>query len=286
VPATWFECTVEVPVEYAEIVANFLIDSGAPGLQSEEGDGFTLLTGYFSDEPSVAGIERFCAHIGCALRNAGSIRVRPRPQEDWAENWKVHFRPHAVGNRLYICPPWDRVALPGRATIVINPGMAFGTGQHATTRGCLLLLGEVVADRRVQRALDVGTGSGVLAIALATLGVSEVWAIDIDAAVRAIAQQNVACNGVEAQVHIGSSLEDVSGRFDLIAANLFANLLEQMAVRLPCLLAPAGTLICSGFLTTDEPKVRAAYESSGLHLAQRHVEQPWVTVGLRRSVQL
>ena len=283
-PSEWFECTIEVAEEHGDAVASFLIDNGAPGLQSNERDGSVEIIAYFSRKPPVEALGRFCASIGCPLRdNGGSIRVRQVPHEDWAENWKLHFQPQAVGTRLYICPPWDCVAPAGRVAIVIDPGMAFGTGQHATTRGCLLLLERAVEDRAVTRALDIGTGSGVLAIALAKLELPEVWAIDTDPNACTIAAANAVCNGVEAYVHIRSSLDEVPGAFDLVTANLFANLLEEMAARFVALLRPGGVLICSGFLNADELRVRSTYEARGLRLARRHEEQSWVTLTLQQS---
>lgn len=283
-PSEWFECTVEVANEHSDAVANFLIDNGAPGLQSNERDGGVEIIAYFSGKPPIEALRRFCASIGCPLRdNNGSIRVRQIPHEDWAENWKLHFQPQAVGSRLYICPPWACVAPAGRVAIVIDPGMAFGTGQHATTRGCLLLLERVMDDRPVTRALDIGTGSGVLAIALAKLGLPEVWAIDTDTKACTIAAANAECNGVAAYVHIRSSMDEVSGAFDVVTANLFATLLEEMAVRFVPLLRPGGVLICSGFLNADERRVRGAYEDCGLRLVRRHEEQSWVTLTLERS---
>lgn len=284
VPSEWFECTVEVANEHGDAVANFLIDNGAPGLQVNARDGSVEIIAYFSRKPPVEALRRFCASIGCQLwDNSGSIRVRQIPHEDWAENWKLHFQPQAVGSRLYICPPWDCVAPTGRVAIVIDPGMAFGTGQHATTRGCLLLLESATGNHTMKRALDIGTGSGVLAIALAKLGLAEVWAIDTDTKACTIAEANAMCNGVAACVHIRSSLDEVSGAFDLVTANLFANLLEEMAMRFVGLLRAGGVFICSGFLNADELRIRSTYETCGLRLVRRHEEQSWVTLTLQRS---
>lgn len=279
----WFECTVDVPIEHGETVANFLIERGAPGLQSEEGKGIARLTAYYSAPPPLDALVRFCASVGCPLHDNDSIRVRRVPHEDWAENWKAHFHPQALGERLYICPPWDCVAPAGRLAVVIDPGMAFGTGHHASTRGCLLLLEHALGDQRMERGLDVGTGSGVLAIALVKLGLTDVWAIDIDADACAIAEANAAHNSVEARMHIRHSLDEVPGTFDVLCANLFAHLLQQMAPELTDLVRPGGVFICSGFLINDEHAVCRAYEARGFHLARRHEEESWVTLALQRS---
>jgi ribosomal protein L11 methyltransferase len=280
VPTEWFECTIEIPAEHSEAVGNFLIENGAPGLQSDDCNSVVRLTTYFATEPPVDALLRFCTIIGCPLPTS-SLGVRRIPHEDWAENWKLHFQPESVGRRLYVCPPWNCTPPPGRVAVIIDPGMAFGTGQHATTRGCLLLLEAAVAQRAVTRALDIGTGSGVLAIALAKLGVAEVWAIDTDTTACAIAADNARCNRVGTHVSIRSRVDEVAGLFDLITANLFANLLDELAVRFSLLLGPDGVLICSGFLTADESRVRSAYEAHGLQVVRRHEEQSWVTLALQ-----
>lgn len=270
--------------EHSEAVANVLMECGAPGLQAEEHDGVTTLTAYFANDPPLDTLRRFCADTGYASDSASPIRVRHIPHEDWAKNWKAHFQPQLVGQRLWICPPWDAAAPHGRISVVIDPGMAFGTGQHATTRGCLGLLERALTERPVARALDVGTGSGVLAIALAKLGVPEVWAVDTDPTACAIAATNVRSNSVEVFVRIGGNLDEAAGEFGLVTANLFANLLERMAADLSARLTRGGVLICSGFLTDDEQRVRRAYEAHGLQLDSRLEEQSWVTLTLQRPL--
>lgn len=281
VPTEWFECAVDVPHECSEIVASFLIDNGAPGLQADERGHVTTLIAYFSDEPPLDALRRLCADIGCPLGEAVAIRVRHVPQEDWAENWKSHFRPRNVGEALRICPPWDVRAGHGRIVVVIDPGMAFGTGQHATTYGCLLLLERALAARPEGRALDIGTGSGILGIALAKLGVMEVWAIDTDPVARAIAARNAQGNGVA--VRIGRCLDEAPGTFDVVAANLYSSLLAEIAAPLVERLTAGGVLVCSGFQTGDEPRVRRAYETRGLRCNGRHEEESWVTLALESA---
>lgn len=284
VSAGWFEVTVEVPPEWSEAVANFLFESGTPGLQSEEGEGRTALIAYFADEPPLESLRRFCVDIGCSpLHVEVGMRVRRIADEDWADSWKRHFQPQLVGDRLYVCPPWASTAPPGRVAVVIDPGMAFGTGQHASTRGCLQLLEYVTREQRVSRALDVGSGSGILAIALAQLGVPEVWAIDNDPNARTIAEENAARNSVQGRLSIAADLDDVPGRFDLVTANLFANVLEELAPRLTPSVRRRGVLICSGLLADDESRVRAAYAALGLELYRRCEEDGWVTLALHRK---
>lgn len=281
-PAVWFEVTVEVSRELSEAVANFLVESGAPGIQCDEHDSEVSLVAYFSVPPPLEDLRRFCAAIGAPLGET-AIRTRETPDEDWAQNWKLHFRPQCIGDRLYVCPPWDTTPPPGRVEIVIDPGMAFGTGQHASTRGCLTLLGWSLAAQHIGRALDLGTGSGVLAITLAKLGVREVWAIDTDPQALAIARGNALDNGVERGLHFVSSVDRVSGPFDLIVANLFAKVLEALAQRVVGLLAARGVFICSGLVSDEENGVRSGYEGCGLEVRKCYEEDGWVSLALQRT---
>jgi ribosomal protein L11 methyltransferase len=281
----WFEIVVEVSAQHGEAVANFLIENGAPGIWSEDRSGHTLLTAHFANEPPLDSLRRFCADLGgdWLVLDPMSFSVRRIVEEDWAENWKLHFQPQLIGERLCICPSWASTTPPGRIAIVIDPGMAFGTGHHASTRSCLLLLESAVRQGHITRALDVGTGSGVLAIALAKLGVNAVLAVDNDPTARAIAAANVASNEVSANICIASTLDAVHGTFDLVTANLFANLLHELAPRLTRALRPSGLLICSGLLTADERALRNRYEALGLQVDDRYEEHAWVTLGLRRA---
>ena len=203
--------------------------------------------------------------------------------ENWAENWKLDFEPLIIGERLYVCPSWDAAPPPGREAIIIDPGMAFGTGHHATTRGCLVQLEWVLGRHTVTRAADIGTGSGLLAIALARLGVPEVWAVDTDAQACAIARDNAVRNHVDAAVHIRCNLDDAPGAFDLIVANLFAGLLEELAPRFAEMLRAGGIVICSGLLISDEARLARVYAAHGFDLERRDEDPPWMTIAWRRK---
>ncbi len=279
----WFEVTVDVPHPHSEAVANFLIESGAPGLQMEEGDGTTSLIAYFATEPGLDGLRRLCRDLGCWSADGEALRVRQVAADDWAESWKLHFPPQLIGDTLYVCPPWNRTAPPGRIAVVIDPGMAFGTGHHATTRGCLTLLERAARTRAITRALDVGTGSGVLAIALAELG-AEVWAVDNDPIACGAAAANSARNGVTNRIHLTSDWGYIAGRFELVTANLFTQSLEEFAPEFRRFMpACGGTVICSGILCEEEHRVRTAYEACGFRMSDRYVEAPWVTLAFRNG---
>lgn len=279
---TWFELEVEVSKESSEPVANFLVESGSPGLQTDEHGTAVTLTAYYRQTPPLQGLQRFCDAIGCPL-GATAVRIREIAEEDWAQNWKAHFRPQPIGKRLYVCPPWDTSAPTDRIAIIIDPGMAFGTGQHASTRGCLMLLEWATSAQPMQRALDLGTGSGILAIALAKLGVSAVWAVDTDPQAIAIARSNAVRNAVDRYIQFAGSIEGATGPFDLVVANLFANILQELAPTVSRLIVPGGILVFAGVLSEEEPRVRGAFEACGMDTRKRYEEDGWVTIGLERT---
>jgi len=276
--------TLSVAHEWADAVANFLIESGAPGVQYADGSDTTTLVAYFRSDPPVERLQRYCVAIGCSPPEPPlDIQVRQIGDENWAENWKAHFQPQSVGERLYICPSWNATPPPGRTAVIIDPGMAFGTGQHASTRGCLELIEWTLSVRPTKRAADVGTGSGVLAVALAKLGVRDVWAVDTDPLACAVATANAARNGVEQQLHITSDLDDVSGSFGIVVANLYADVMVTLAPRFAALLQVTGTVICSGLLAGEEDRVRDAFRVVSLRPVRRYERDSWVTVAFRRQ---
>ena len=173
--------------ETSEAVTNRLWELGAVGVVEEDAAGAATLRAFFppgTDAAARAATLREYLGELVALAVPGAqarVEVAPLPDEPWADAWRAHFRPVPVGRRLLVCPPWE---LPSRSeertVIVIEPGRAFGTGGHGSTRSCLGLLERVLASGRVARAVDVGCGSGILAIAAAALGVPRVEAIDLD----------------------------------------------------------------------------------------------------------
>jgi ribosomal protein L11 methyltransferase len=202
-----------------------------------------------------------------AARITADLTARIVADEDWAEAWKEHFHVERYGKRLVVAPSWRRhEALADDIVIRLDPGMAFGTGQHETTRMCLEALEDAV--RPGDRVLDVGCGSGILAIAAAKLGASEVYAVDIDPTCVRITSENAAANGVSIQSGAGT-LGDAwpfapppSG-FDVVAANIIAPAIIEMAADLHGTLRPGGILIASGILTDRRGEVLEALASAG-----------------------
>ncbi|MBN1140129.1 MAG: 50S ribosomal protein L11 methyltransferase [Anaerolineae bacterium] len=219
--------------------------------------------------------------------------IRELAETDWAEAWKQHYHLLRIGKRLVIVPAWEAYdPAPAEIIIRLEPGMAFGTGLHPTTRLCLEAI-----ERRLspgQTVLDVGTGSGVLAIAVAKLGAGSILAIDADHQAVAVARQNVALNGVANQVQVRHSslpgggalpayfipdqpLELLdSGQFGLITANILAPVLVGMAPALAARLAPGGYLIAAGLVDSQENEVVAAFRAQELQIVDRSQERDWI----------
>jgi ribosomal protein L11 methyltransferase len=277
----WTAVTVEVEPSLAEAVTNFLFELGAAGVLTEESaSGGARLEGAFhaTEQARVAeALERYLASLG----GSGSIHTAPVAPVDWTEIFRRHHRPVTIGHRLLVAPPWDVPAAPGREVLVIEPGMAFGTGQHETTRGCLEAIETTVATKRVTSALDVGTGSGILALALARLGVARVVAVDVDRAVLPLARANLIANRAPAVHLVAGTTAAVRGRFDLVVANLLAKTVVDEAPALARVVAIAGHLVLSGILEEQVPDVLAAYP--GWRVDTSRGDGEWRTLGLVRG---
>jgi ribosomal protein L11 methyltransferase len=227
--------------------------------------------------------------FGLDLGSAETL-VRRVPREDWAESWKKHFKTIEVGSALLIKPSWSKQKCrPGQAAVVLDPGLSFGTGQHATTSFCLR---QIVSQRRKtasgQSFLDAGCGSGILAIAAAKLGYAPVHAFDFDPVAVRIAQKNCRSNRVDQRIEV--SRRDLTRlplasrrRFDVICANLISDLLISERDKLLNRLAPGGTIILAGILESEFSKVRKAYEQAGLKLIRSKVEREWESGAFRQT---
>jgi len=229
------------------------------------------------------GVRRIKA---CGLNvGAGKVLLKRIRHKDWAEAWKRHFKPIEIGSALLIKPSWaKRRPKKGQAVIVLDPGLSFGTGQHPTTGFCLKQLERNL--RRSQTAatglslLDVGTGSGILAIAAAKLGYAPVDAFDFDPEAVRVARENAEKNGVSRRVRITRA--DVTKlavhsqkQYDVICANLISTLLVAEHERILARLKRNGVLIIAGILKTEFGEVEQTYESAGLKLIAARTEKEW-----------
>lgn len=201
--------------------------------------------------------------------------------DDWLNNWKKYFKPIPVGEKLLIRPVWEEDFDPqGRAVLNLEPGLAFGTGTHETTRLCLELIERYLSPR--SKLLDVGCGSGILSVAGLLLGAGEAVGIDIDPLAVKTAKENARLNGVEERFTgiCGDLASKVSGQFQLVAANIVADVVIQLTQDVPRFLAPDGVYIISGIIDTREDDVLAAL-AGRFTVIERREERGWVAMALR-----
>jgi len=297
-PKSWLRLSITVPHEAAEPVANFLVELGSEGVIESERDltqpapSVTTVQGFFP--LSRSGTE-LCAAVADHLRGLQGrfpLLGQPEPRlseissDAWSNQWRGHFPPLFVGQRILVLPPWESPSIaPERIALVIDPSMAFGTGHHATTQGCLEAI-EALCQQYgpVIRALDLGTGSGILAIALAKLGTQEVWATDNDPVALDEANKNVIANQVTPCIRLSAaSIEALPLPFPLIVANLFSSTLVSLAPTLTAAVSPQGHAVLSGIQLDQEADVLAAYPSPSWHLMTRFPKDDWVTLVFQRS---
>lgn len=225
----------------------------------------------------------------CAAGQGSASVIRPVAVEDWAESWKKHFHARRVSKRIIVRPPWEAYRpAAGEWVIVMEPGMSFGTGEHETTQACLQLLDQLQGEFPAAAVLDIGCGTGVLAIAAAMLGFPRVLAIDNDPAAVRVTLANAALNGVGERVSARAA--DVQtwrpeAAYDLVLANLLAGLLIENAGRVSAPLAdgPDSRLVLSGILTAQYAEVRAAYERLAFQEVRALVLNDWTTGCFRRA---
>jgi ribosomal protein L11 methyltransferase len=264
----YVQVAFEIPAAMVDEAAAMLVAEGAMGCavggdyRSAHRHPTFELRAYFErlSRARLASIRRAMAAGGMlALRG----QTPPRQliaDPGWATAWMDRFEPLPVGRRLLIVPPWNTDVATRRLKLVINPGQAFGTGHHATTYGALATIEKLCATRRFAHALDVGTGSGVLAIAMRLLGVGQVHAIDIDALALENARENAALNSFTGKIRFATTpIARLSRRFDLITANILSSTLIMMASALTRLLARGGHLVLGGILNREAASVLNTY---------------------------
>ena len=284
---TWQLETLAVAREAEETASALLFDAGTTGIVTlEEGGEVVKLGAYF---PASADAEQIARDVEAAFARAGirpslvSISITAVANQDWMQKWKEGFAPLAIGGRLMIAPSWKLPEASERLVIQIDPGMAFGTGTHETTRMCLELL---EAHWRGGRLLDVGTGTGILAIAASKLVPgAEITAIDIDPLAVEVARENVEINQVARAVTVreGQPADYAGGAFDVVVANLTAEVIIALLADLAGCLAAQGAMILSGILTVLAADVREALEGAGLQIIERREAGEWTALAARRG---
>ncbi len=277
-PARWLELSVEVAPDAEEAVADVLHRHVHAGVSIEGGKTSVVVKGYLPADGDLARRRRALRRQLAPLISSSALRTRWLSEEDWAHVWKKFFPVLRVSPRLVVCPTW-RSYRPrrGEAVIRLDPGMAFGTGQHPTTLMCLRALEELL--RPGMDVLDLGTGSGILALAAARLGATSVLALDIDPQAAVVARENVCLNHLEAVVRVeeGGLDEAPSAAFDLAMANISAAVIVEVAAALAAVLRPAGVLIVAGFSAESADRVSSALTGTGLAVERALADGDWRT---------
>ncbi len=313
-PGIWVELSVDADLEAVEAVSEILTRFAPGGTSVEPGFGLTdeglgavvdptkpaVVRAYLpgidpaAAEAAIAEASTALGHLQAfGLRPIGELQARLVREADWAEAWKSHFPVLRVGRRLVIRPTWRRHrSRPGDVVLSLDPGMAFGTGLHPTTRLCLAAL-ETLADEGLlsrdsarghgrggaARVIDVGCGSGILAIAAAKLGAGELLGVDTDPIAVEATAANARLNGQARRIEVRrGSVPSGERSFDLVLANLIASLLVALAGPLRDELAPGGRMLASGIFRDREGDVRAAFEAAGLEMGRRWAEEDWVAL--------
>lgn len=300
----WAQVSWEVPESMIDDISEFLIEYSPDGVVTENLtlDTFSLesleepstrtVTAFFeADDTLEAKVAAVCSYIretgpsysGFIFREPAISYIK---EEDWSSSWKSNFKPTRIGKRLVVKPTWEEYPEnAGDIILELDPGMAFGTGTHPTTRLCMEVLEKIffqegtyrhITGNGHLRVLDVGTGSGILGITAARLGASHVLAIDIDAQALEVAQENIILNGAEKTVMVADTpLTRVEGCYDIIVANILAEELVKMAPELVKRVSRGGFLILSGILTEKEELVERGFSMQEITLTEITREDEW-----------
>lgn len=253
---------VTIPEAAEDDASALLWDLGTLGVEVRAASGgATTLLAYF---PAEAGL---LARVGLGIASIAGARVEASavPDVDWVERFRENFRGFDVGS-FRIAPPWDRPERiePGQHLILMDPGRAFGTGTHETTRLCLRALEQLFAERSVASLLDVGTGTGILAIAALQLGAGAATGVENDPEALDNAREHAALNGVAPQLVLGDGARGLEARaYDMVVANITAPLLRERAAEILATARPGGRVILSGLLADEADAVAAAYAHAG-----------------------
>jgi len=301
----WLKIELSASPLLVDALSNFLIDIGAQGVYQEE-----LESQAAGDFAAASAKEVIKAYLPVDMRLEhridslktyvdSLIYLFPEIEEldfatetivdqNWGEEWKKYFKPLRVSKNIVIKPTWERYAPAGRDIVIeIDPGMAFGTGQHPSTRMCLEALEDIILkDRTIKnwRVLDVGTGTGILGIACAKLGADKVVCVDIDKKAAEIARENVAVNHVEDRIQIiNRDVTTIREPFDLIVANLTVQILLRLRTHLMSLIENAGYLVISGIIDQHKSDIESHFFTDIFSLHHIITEKEWVCYVLQKK---
>lgn len=312
----WQELTIQVSPEAEEAISGILYETGVKGVSVEdetlleEANRMTrewdvldeevaqryrrdtaLMKAYYPPDCSIEdvkqrileGVERAREYLDIPVFEIMSADVA---EEDWENTWKQYYKPVPVGRKILIKPLWETLQKTERNVIIeLDPGMAFGTGTHETTRMCLELLEKYVGPQK--RVLDVGCGSGILSIGAAKLGAAETFAVDIDANAVRIAKENIAVNGAEQNIRVvcGDLTDKVEGKYDIVVANIIADAIIKLSASIGQFMDKDGIYITSGIILNRLEDVEKALRDNGFEIMEMMREGDWAALVCMKEKQ-
>lgn len=304
-PVTWWECYVQVPLQASDTVSAFLHHLGStavvfhePAVLSPQQEPCVIsmtshtpqvvLQGAFAADAElawrVARLQRFLREQSADVaRTPWRLYCRPLLDDAYLSQWREFFQPIDIERRLWIRPPWDQSPIPDTmACLTLEPGMAFGTGTHPTTRLALTLLARYVSGTMPGHLLDVGCGSGILSLAALQLGVASAFGVDLETEAVTVARQNAALNDLQDRAEFRQgSWELAEGTYEFIVANIYLGPLVNMMHALKQHLELHGVMMLSGILTFQETALRTALDTAHLAVVEQLVEDNWVALAVQ-----
>jgi ribosomal protein L11 methyltransferase len=298
----WLKITLLCPLPLLESAADLMaVLSGSGVEQTPETASGAYISGFFQlaarsndDQVSPHSADQILEHVHAQMTELFALYNCTPPQptttlladEDWAISWQQYFKPFEIVPGLVIKPSWEHYQQePGQHILELDPGMAFGTGQHASTRMALAFIAQCMREQAAQAVLDVGTGTGILAMAAALFGAQRIIAIDNDPDAVTVARENIVKNRLDTQIETSTTpVEQIQGSYQLVCANIVHDVLVTMAPILTRLTAPGGHLILAGILSGEQEKnIIAVYAQAGMTLRDRQYQDEWVSLLLTRQ---
>lgn len=321
----WLELEFKTSQEASEVLAELLIEEGAAGVATEDPNDvlqliddpntliftdpsfredlpdFVRVRAYFIEAKTEAERAELVSKLTARFLAVGEfldlgpaeVSSKWVADSDWANNWKQHYHPQALSERVVVCPSWETYeAQAGEVVMTLDPASAFGTGEHATTALCVQRLDELEREGKLKgRILDLGCGSGILAIAMGLLGAERIEAADLDPQACRIARENVELNNLEKQIEVSEGVlthyvpEIVSGQkapFDLVVANILAEVHLDLIPEYLQVLPAGGRLLLSGIIDTKTERLEKALSEAGFKLLEKRQREDWILLELER----
>jgi len=280
---TYTEIRILINEEVSDLLSNFLVEEGSGGvvLEDNQTKGNVWLVAYFpkgEDKNKLHSIHNYLDKLKELGLKVGGVKVQTKEvkQEEWPKNWRKGFKSIFITDRIVIQPPWEKEKLAGKTIIKINPQMAFGTGEHSTSKLCIKSLEKFIKDK--DRVLDVGTGSGILAITAARLGASYVLALDIDPLALENAKENIKLNRVQKEIELKSGTVNHNlpkNSFDIVVANLDKSAIIRLFEQMKETAKKNAIFILSGILDKEEEEVKNHLKKMKVKFSGSSRDEEW-----------